>query len=78
MGSMTTTTLSIRIRKELKEAMERFQDVDWRKEIENFIEMKLKELELSRILDTIDELLKDIPTSSEPAWKSVREFRDSR
>ena len=36
---------SIRTRKELREEMEKYKDsVDWNREIENFVEEKLREL----------------------------------
>ncbi|OYT56427.1 MAG: hypothetical protein B6U76_03715 [Desulfurococcales archaeon ex4484_217_2] len=75
---MGTTTLSVRIRKDLKERMRKFKNIDWRREIEQFIEEKLRELELEEILNTIDNALKDIPPSKEPTWKTIREMRESR
>lgn len=76
--NLSTTTLSIRIRKDLKEKMKKFKNIDWRREIEQFIEEKIRELELEEILNTIDNVLKDIPPSKEPAWKTIREMRESR
>jgi len=75
---LSTTTLSIRIRKDLKEKMKKFENIDWRREIEQFIEEKIKELELREILNTIDNVLKDISSSKEPAWKTIREMRETR
>lgn len=75
---MNTTTLSIRIKKDLKVKMKKFKNIDWRREIERFIEEKIRELELGEILSTIDNVLKDIPPSKEPAWKTIREMRESR
>ncbi|OYT58826.1 MAG: hypothetical protein B6U75_04980 [Desulfurococcales archaeon ex4484_217_1] len=75
---MNTTTLSIRIKKDLKVKMKKFKNIDWRREIERFIEEKIRELELGKILNTIDNVLKDIPPSKEPAWKTIREMRESR
>ncbi|MGB9759952.1 MAG: hypothetical protein ACP5KW_10475 [Thermoproteota archaeon] len=72
---MATATLSIRIRKDLKEKM-KVTKIDWRREIEEFIEKKLKEVELSKTLETIDKVLSDVPTANEPAWKTVRELRN--
>ena len=37
---MSTATLSIRIKKELREKMKRLSNVDWGAEIERFIEEK--------------------------------------
>ncbi len=75
---MRRVTLSIRIRSDLKEKMSRVRDVDWRKEIEEFIERKIKEIELRRTLGVVDEILKNVSISEEPAWKSIREFRERR
>jgi len=75
---VASEVLSIRIRRELKEKMREFGDVDWRKEIESFIEHRLKELELERIIKTVERALEDVPVSSEPAWKAIREVRESR
>ena len=70
--------LSIRIRRGLKEKMREFGDVDWRREIESFIERRLKELELERVIKTVEKALEDLPVSSEPVWKAIREVRESR
>jgi hypothetical protein len=72
---MSTATLSIRIRKDLKEKM-KVTKINWRKEIEKFIERKIKEVELSKTLETIDKALSNVPVADEPAWKTVREMRD--
>lgn len=47
-------------------------------EIESFIERRLKELELERVIKTVERALEDLPVSSEPAWKAIREVRESR
>ncbi len=75
---MRTETLSIRIRKELKERMNRLKNVDWRREIECFIEMKVREAEFFKTLNAIDEALSGVDVSREPAWQTIREFRDRR
>jgi hypothetical protein len=74
---MSTATLSIRIRKDLKEKM-KVTKINWRKEIEKFIEKKIKEVELSKTLETIDKVLSNVPVADEPAWKTVREMRDKK
>jgi len=74
---MSTATLSIRIRKDLKEKM-KVTKINWRKEIEKFIEKKIKEVELSKTLETIDKALSNVPVADEPAWKTVREMRDKK
>ena len=75
---MSSEVLSIRIRRELKEKMREFGDVDWRREIESFIERRLKELELERVVKTVEKALESVPVSSEPAWKAIREIREGR
>ncbi len=75
---MSSTTLSIRIKSELKKKMEELKDVDWRKEIEEFIEKRIREIELRKIMESIDRTLKNIKPSMEPAWKDIREFREGR
>jgi len=70
-----TETLSIRIRKDLKDKMRKVK-IDWRKEIEGFIESKIREIEAKEIIDYISSITASIPASSEPAWKSIREYRE--
>jgi hypothetical protein len=38
----------------------------------------LKELELERVIKTVERALEDVPVSSEPAWKAIREMREGR
>ncbi|MGC9001282.1 hypothetical protein [Caldisericum sp.] len=52
------------------------KEVDWRKEIELFIEKKAREVEVSKTLDTIDKALSEVEISREPAWQTIRESRD--
>jgi len=73
---MTTTTLSIRIRSDLKKKMEELRHIDWRKEIEEFIERRIREEELKMVIETIEKTLSGVTPSPEPAWKSIREFRE--
>ena len=68
--------MSIRIRRELREKMREFKEVDWRREIEAFIERRLKELELERVLRAVEGALESVPPSSEPAWRAIRESRE--
>ena len=46
-GGGVSSVLSIRIRKDLREKMKEYQ-IDWRREIEQFIENKIKELEAEK------------------------------
>jgi len=73
---MSTVTLSIRIRRDLKEKMEKLKHIDWRREIEEFIERRIREEELRAIIETVESVLKGVAPSPEPAWKSIREFRE--
>ncbi len=75
---MSTTTLSIRIKRELREKMKRFSHVDWRAEIERFIEERVRQEELKQLFSKIDEVLRDVEVSKEPAWKTIREYREKR
>lgn len=74
---MGTVTLSLRIRRDLKEKMERLRDIDWRSEIERFIESKIRKLELRRIVSEIDRVLSSVSVG-EAAWRAIREMRESR
>jgi len=42
--------------------------VDCRREIELFIEKRVREIEISRTLNVIDKALSDVQVSREPAW----------
>jgi len=70
-----STVLSIRIRKELKNRM-RMTNIDWRREIERFIENRIREYERERALKNIEEILEDIPVSERAAWEDIREDRE--
>lgn len=71
---MQTETISMRIRRDLKEKMKK-HNVNWRKEIECFIERRIRELEFEEIINRINKVLSDIPPSEQPAWKQIREDR---
>ena len=70
---------SIRIRKELREEMEKYKNsVDWNREIEKFVEEKLKELKKRKVLKEIDDLLSGLKeTEAGFHDKLLREDRDS-
>jgi len=42
------------------------------------MEEKIKEIEHKEILNTIDDILSNIEVSKEPAWKTIREYREKR
>jgi len=73
---LATATLSIRIRRELKEKMKRLSHVDWRAEIERFIERKIREEELRQLLDRVDKLLSTVRAEGEAAWETIRRSRE--
>jgi len=58
---------SIRIRKELREKMRRYSDIDWRKEIEEFIERRIREMEFEETIREVETLLKDVEPAGDEA-----------
>ncbi|MEM1568207.1 MAG: hypothetical protein QXI84_07005 [Thermofilaceae archaeon] len=73
---MTSEVLSVRVRSDIKRRMREFKEVDWRREIESFLERRLAELELNRALKAIEEALEGVSPAGEPAWRSVRALRE--
>ena len=71
-----TEVFSVRIRKELKEVVRRYRDVDWRGLVEKLIEDVAAERELRSALEKLDALLRDLSPVSEPAWRAIREARE--
>ena len=51
--------------------------MDWRAEIERFIEERIREEELRQLLDRIDRILSGVEQGGEPAWRTIREYRDT-
>ncbi|HDM92898.1 MAG TPA: hypothetical protein ENG69_05860 [Candidatus Korarchaeota archaeon] len=72
-----TVVFSVRISRELRERMKKV-GVDWRAEIEKFIEERLKEEEFREAIRSVKEALKGVEPSGEPAWKTIRESREGR
>ncbi len=69
--------LSIRIRSDLKEKMKKYK-IDWKKEIEQFIENRIKELEAEEKKEKIEKLLEGMKEKDEGFASSVvRLERDS-
>jgi len=62
--------LSIRIRKDLREKMRRYSNVDWRKEIEDFIERRIREMEFEETIREVESLLSGV----EPVEDEVLEI----
>jgi hypothetical protein len=74
------SVFSVKIKKELKEKMEKYKDkINWSEEIRRFIELKIKELEAEKNFERILEELKKANWSIPNGFsvKSVREDRDS-
>ena len=46
------------------------------KENRAFIEKRVRKVEISRTFDMIDKALSDVQVSREPAWQTIREFRE--
>jgi len=68
--------LSIRIPKELKEKMNRF-DINWKEVLIKAIEERIKKIEAQRILTEIDKINEGLEVSKIPSWKIIREDRDA-
>jgi len=74
------SVFSVRVRRELKEKMERYRDrVDWPEEVRRFIEHRIRELEAEESFEGILEELKRASWSTPKGFSagSVREDRDS-
>ncbi|BCU68010.1 hypothetical protein HS7_14470 [Sulfolobales archaeon HS-7] len=73
------TVYSVRIRKELRDEMERYKhEVDWSKEMEKFIEEKLREIKKRRVLQEIDGILGNLQEEEIGLHdKLLRDDRDS-
>ena len=74
---MSTEVFSVRIRKELKEIVKKYNDVNWRKLVEELIEEVATKKELEEKFRELDQVFKNIPPSPEPGWKAVREARNT-
>lgn len=75
---MATEVLSVRVRSDIKKRMKSFGEVDWRREIESFLERRLAELELEKALQEVEKALEGVQPASEPAWRSIRSSREER
>ena len=59
-----SVVLSIRIPKKLKEEMDKLRDIiDWSKEIRAFIEEKIRIYKRIKVLNEIDRLLEELPST---------------
>lgn len=71
---------SVRIKRELKEKMEKYKDrVNWREEIRRFIESKIRKLKAEKSFEKVFEELKRAKWSvpRDFSASSVREDRDN-
>ena len=68
--------VSIRVPKELKEKMRKYR-IDWSREIREFIEERIRTLELLELLESIEERAKRRRTRVDSA-KLIREAREER
>ncbi len=73
---MSTTTYSVRIPREVREAMERMKDVNWQEEIRRMIIERVREEAKRRLLDEAKELRSRMKSSE--ITKMIREDRDAR
>ncbi len=73
---MSTTTYSVRIPREVREAMERMSDVNWQEEIRRMIIERVREEAKRRLLDEAKELRSRMKSSE--ITKMIREDRDAR
>ncbi|GAA5420664.1 hypothetical protein Stok01_02629 [Sulfurisphaera tokodaii] len=70
------TVYSLRIDKELREEMEKY-NIKWNEEIENFIRRRIEELKKEEILKKINEILQTMPETNSSSAELVREDRDN-
>ena len=68
--------VSIRVPKELKEKMRKYR-IDWSREIREFIEERIRALELLELLESIEEKAKKRRTRVDSA-ELIREAREER
>jgi glutamine synthetase len=71
-----SSVYSIRIPKELKEALEGLEDVDWQRELRAYLELKVREEYAKKKLDEARLLRKKMKRTIDSA-KLIREDRDS-
>ncbi len=73
---MSTTVYSIRIPKEIREAMEKMKDIDWQKEIRKMIIERVRKELKRRYLEDARELRSKMKSSK--ISDMIREDRDAR
>lgn len=73
---MSTTVYSVRIPKEIRDAMEKTKDIDWQEEIRRMIIERVRQETKKRLLEEAKEIRKKMKSSS--ISEMIREDRDSR
>ncbi len=73
---MSTTVYSIRIPREIREAMEKMKDVDWQEEIRKMIIARVRKELKRRLLMEAKELRSKMKSSN--ISEMIREDRDAR
>ncbi len=73
---MSTTVYSIRIPKEIRDAMEKTKDIDWQEEIRKMIIERVRQETKRRLLKEARELRKKMKSSN--ISEMIREDRDAR
>jgi len=71
-----SVTLTVRIPRELKERMSKF-NIDWGEEIRRFLEERVAQLEALQLLDEIEKMASNRRAVSDSV-KIIREDRSSR
>ncbi len=76
---MASTTVSVRVPKELKDKMMKYKSIiDWNEELRQYIARRLGQLEKEEILRGVKKRLESIPPAPKgTAARLVREDRDS-
>jgi len=73
---MSTTVYSIRIPKEIRDAMEKTKDIDWQEEIRKMIIERVRQETKKRLLEEAREIRKKMKSSR--ISEMIREDRDTR
>ncbi|BDC18726.1 hypothetical protein [Acidianus sp. HS-5] len=70
------TVYSLRIDKELREEMEKY-DIKWNEEIEEFIRKRIEELKKEEAMRKLHEIISSLPETEPIGAKLVTEDRDN-
>ncbi len=69
--------ITVRVPKELKKRMEKYRYINWSEVIRRAIEAKIREEEIKRAIEIMDEIASKAKPSRDTS-EIIREFRDSR